>query len=69
MIVTVEVDGVPGWVPDGGTKFTTKLSSPSKAMSSGMIEKSTQASVLPATNVASSVSSVKSRPPSEKHDC
>lgn len=65
-IVTVEVVGVAGSIPFGGSNRTMKVSSPSSAIGSSVTTKSTQANVAPAVNEAILVSGTKSLLPALK---
>ena len=61
-MVTVAVDGGSGLIPDGAVNAiaTANVSFPSSAMLSSIIVKLTQASVLPTSNEAESISTTKS---------
>ena len=60
MIVIVANENSLSNIPDGSSNDATKVSFPSRAMLSSLIVNSTQASVSPAANDATSVSLTKS---------
>ena len=60
MIVETASENSPSSIPDGSSNDATKVSFPSRAILSSLIVNSTQASVSPAANDATSVSLTKS---------